>query len=61
MKNVSFRSISENEWSDSKFQLGKNKVIGYALGRTEETTYKLNSWKISEVLPLLSAHNFPSN
>jgi len=50
MKNVTFREVAENDWADSKFQMGKKKVIGIALGRTEETSYKLNTWKISEQL-----------
>jgi len=48
MTTVPFREMAETEWADSKFQLGKNKVIGVALGRNEEKSYKTNSWKISE-------------
>ena len=47
MTNVPFRDIQENLWADSKFQLGKNKVIGVALGRDEEHSYKPNTWLIS--------------
>jgi mRNA turnover protein 4 len=37
-------------WKDSKFVIGKNKVLQVALGRTEEDSYKLNSYHLSEYL-----------
>ncbi|KRW99699.1 hypothetical protein PPERSA_03500 [Pseudocohnilembus persalinus] len=49
MTTVPFRQIQE-ELSDSKFFLGKNKVMQVGLGKSEEDSYKTNSYKISEDL-----------
>lgn len=38
-----------NYWKDSKFVIGKNKVLQVALGRTEDDAYKTNSHLISPV------------
>ena len=39
-----------NFHSDSKFVIGKNKVLQIALGRNEEESYKPNSYKLSKFL-----------
>lgn len=51
-KNMTTMPMQEirNYWSDSKFVLGKNKVIQVALGRSEENEPKLNSHKLSKYL-----------
>jgi len=38
------------QWSDSRFIFGKNKVIGLALGRGPESEYKPNIFRISPYL-----------
>jgi mRNA turnover protein 4 len=37
-------------WKDSKFIIGKNKVLQYALGRTEDDSHKTNSYHLSSYL-----------
>ena len=34
-------------WKDSKFVVGKNKVLQIALGRTEDDSFKTNSYLLS--------------
>jgi hypothetical protein len=53
---LSFQNMRSNkfkqvrmEWKDSRFFLGKNKIMQVALGRTEEEEYRENMSKISEV------------
>lgn len=48
MSTNNFKTLRESV-TDSKFLMGKNKVIGIALGVTEENTYKPNSYKVTEV------------
>lgn len=54
---LSYENMSTNNFktlrealSDSKFLMGKNKVIGVALGNSEENSYKPNSYKIAKDL-----------
>jgi len=54
---LSFQNMRSNkfkqvrmEWKDSRFFLGKNKIMQVALGRTEEEEYQENMSKISERL-----------
>ena len=49
MSTNNFKKLRES-LPDSKFLMGKNKVIGVALGTSEETSYKKNSYKVSEEL-----------
>ncbi len=51
-KNMTTMPMQElrNFWSDSKFVIGKNKVLQIALGRNEEETFKNNSYKLSKYL-----------
>eukprot|EP01017_Pseudomicrothorax_dubius_P009115 TRINITY_DN1304_c0_g2_i1.p1 TRINITY_DN1304_c0_g2~~TRINITY_DN1304_c0_g2_i1.p1 ORF type:complete len:221 (-),score=52.54 TRINITY_DN1304_c0_g2_i1:151-813(-) len=49
MTTTPFRDL-QLEWKDSRFILGKNKVIHVALGKTEETSHKTNSYKLTEYL-----------
>jgi len=49
MTSVPFRKI-QLEWRDSKFFLGKNKLMKIALGRTEEEAYGENSHMLTEYL-----------
>jgi mRNA turnover protein 4 len=37
-------------YEESKFLVGKNKVLQVALGRTEEDSYRLNSYHLSNYL-----------
>jgi mRNA turnover protein 4 len=37
-------------YEDSKFLIGKNKVLQVALGRTEEDTHRTNTYHLSEYL-----------
>ena len=48
MRTNPFRDIQQT-FNDSKFFLGKNKVMQFALGRTEEEEIKKNLHLISEV------------
>ena len=48
MTNLPMQEL-RNYWKDSKFVIGKNKVIQIALGRSEETSYKTNSYLLSPV------------
>jgi len=48
MSTNNFKNLRES-LTDSKFLMGKNKVIGIALGNQEENSYKPNSYKISQV------------
>jgi len=47
MTTVPFRAI-QAEFADSKFCIGKNKIMKVALGRTEEDTFKPLTFKLSE-------------
>ena len=51
-KNMSVMPMQElrNFWSDSKFVVGKNKVLQIALGRDEEEAFKTNTYKLSKFL-----------
>lgn len=51
-KNMTVMPMQElrNYWSDSKFVVGKNKVLQIALGRNEEETFKKNTFKLSKYL-----------
>lgn len=48
MSTNNFKALRESV-TDSKFLMGKNKVIGVALGVDEESSYKPNSYMITEV------------
>lgn len=48
MSTNNFKSLRESV-TDSKFLMGKNKVIGVALGVDEESSYKPNSYMVTEV------------
>ena len=37
-------------WDDSKFIVGKNKVLQIALGKCEDSSYKTNTFKLSSHL-----------
>lgn len=39
-----------NYWSNSKFVIGKNKVLQVALGKSEDDEQKLNAHKLSTLL-----------
>lgn len=51
-KNMTVMPMQElrNYWSDSKFAIGKNKVLQIALGRNEEESCKKNTYKLSQYL-----------
>lgn len=51
-KNMTAMPMQElrNYWSDSKFVIGKNKVLQIALGRNEEETFKKNTYKLAQYL-----------
>lgn len=51
-KNMTTMPMQElrNYWSDSKFVIGKNKVLQIALGRTEEESFKLNTHLLATYL-----------
>jgi len=51
-KNMTTMPMQElrNFFSDSKFVIGKNKVLQIALGRNEEDSFKPNSYKLSKFL-----------
>nr|CAG4643438.1 EOG090X0BJA [Ilyocryptus agilis] len=49
MRNNKFKSL-RNEWKDSRFFLGKNRVIALALGKTKEDEWKENVHEISKRL-----------
>ncbi len=49
MSTNNFKKLRES-LSDSKFLMGKNKVIQVALGVNEESSFKPNSFKISQDL-----------
>lgn len=46
MSTNNFKTLRESI-TDSKFLMGKNKVIGVALGTEEENSYKPDSWRVS--------------
>ena len=48
MSTNNFKSLRES-LTDSKFLMGKNKVIGVAFGTDEENSHKPNSYLINEV------------
>lgn len=52
MRTNPFRDI-QVDFNDSKFFLGKNKVMQIALGRTEDEEFKKNLHKISEAKLLI--------
>jgi mRNA turnover protein 4 len=51
-KNMTTMPMQElrNFFSDSKFVIGKNKVMKIALGRDEEESYKSNSFRLSKFM-----------
>lgn len=49
MSTNNFKSLRE-ALPDSKFLMGKNKVIGVALGRDEDSSHKPNSYRIADDL-----------
>eukprot|EP00128_Syssomonas_multiformis_P015771 Colp12_sorted_trinity150504_noHs@27922 len=49
MRNSKLKDV-RNEWSHSRFFLGKNKVMAIALGKTPEEEYKDNIHQIAERL-----------
>jgi len=49
MKNFTAKEVRQ-QWSDSRFFFGKNKVMAFGLGPTKETEYKDNLHKISQRL-----------
>ena len=49
MSTNNFKSLKDS-LPDSKFLMGKNKVIGVALGNDEENAHKPNSYKITKDL-----------
>jgi mRNA turnover protein 4 len=49
MSTNNFKSLRES-LTDSKFLMGKNKVIGVALGVDEENTYRPNTFRITQDL-----------
>jgi mRNA turnover protein 4 len=51
-KNMTTMPMQElrNFFSDSKFVIGKNKVLQVAIGREEEESFKPNSYKLSKYL-----------
>lgn len=49
MSTNNFKTLRE-ALSDSKFLMGKNKVIGIALGNDEDNSYKPNTYKITQDL-----------
>jgi ribosomal protein L10 len=48
MSTNNFKNLRESI-TDSKFLMGKNKVMAVAFGQNEENSFKLNTYKISEV------------
>ena len=48
MTNLPMQEL-RNYWKESKFVIGKNKVLQIALGKTEDTSYKTNSYLLSPV------------
>ena len=48
MTNLPMQEL-RNYWKDSKFVIGKNKVLHIALGKSEDTSYKTNSYLVSPV------------
>lgn len=48
MTNLPMQEL-RNYWNDSKFVIGKNKVLQIALGKSEDTSYKTNSYLVSPV------------
>lgn len=49
MSTNNFKALRES-LTDSKFLMGKNKVIGVALGVDEENSYKPNSYRVTQVV-----------
>ena len=48
MSNGSFQQFRES-MTDSKFLMGKNRVIGIAFGKSEEDSHKPNLYKLTSV------------
>ena len=48
MTNLPMQEL-RNYWKDSKFVIGKNKVLQIALGKNEETSHKTNSYLLAPV------------
>lgn len=48
MTNLPMQEL-RNYWKDAKFVIGKNKVLQIALGKSEDTSYKTNSYLVSPV------------
>ena len=51
-KNMTTMPMQElrNYFKDDKFLIGKNKVLQVALGKTEDDTFKSNTFKLSKYL-----------
>ncbi|XP_014675044.1 PREDICTED: mRNA turnover protein 4 homolog [Priapulus caudatus] len=49
MRNKYLKDLRE-DWNHSRFFLGKNRVVAFALGKTEEKAYRPNLHKIAERL-----------
>ncbi|XP_054157791.1 mRNA turnover protein 4 homolog [Oppia nitens] len=49
MRNAKLKDV-RNQWKDSRFYFGKNKVMTISLGKTKETEYKHNLHKLSDRL-----------
>ncbi|XP_054709864.1 mRNA turnover protein 4 homolog, partial [Uloborus diversus] len=49
MRNAKMKTVRE-QWRHSRFFIGKNKVMAYALGRTLEDEYQPNLHKVSQML-----------
>lgn len=51
-KNMFTMAMQElrNYWNESKFLVGKNKVLQVALGRNEDESHNENSYKLSKYL-----------
>lgn len=49
MTNLPMQEL-RNYWKDSKFVIGKNKVLQISLGKSEDTSYRTNSYLLSTVI-----------
>lgn len=49
MRNAKMRDVRQ-QWAGSRFFFGKNKVMSFALGKSQESEYAQNLHKVSEVL-----------
>ncbi len=59
MRTTHFKDVRQ-DWKDSRFFLGKNKVMQLALGRNEEENYKENAHELSKVSVVgVSVYIFP--